>query len=90
MTPLLYLFLLIFVALLSFGIYLTVVAYKKDNANASKKLTDHIKTLKWLGPLVISIGVIGIALMSVSVWKTMDDKGSSPAHSASAFGFRFF
>lgn len=82
----LYFFLLMGLAVAAFGVYLTIVS-REDAAKhkVPKWVTNHIKTLKWLGPVLIGVGVLGLA---VSVWSLTHE----PSHQTgnSNFGFKFY
>ncbi len=85
----LYFFLLMGLAVAAFGVYLTIVS-REDVAKhkVPKWVTNHIKTLKWIGPVLIGVGVLGLA---GSVWslthgihEPIDQTGNSN------FGFKFY
>ncbi len=78
--------------MLSIGVYLTVVAYKTDQSNSPTWVTDHLKTLKWVGPVAISFGLLGTCLIMMNIVKhnsSSSDLVTSPAI-GTKFGFKFF
>jgi hypothetical protein len=85
----LYFFLLMGLAVAAFGIYLTIVS-REDAAKhkVPSWVTNHIKTLKWIGPVLIGVGVLGLA---GSVW-LLTHEIHEPSHHPgnSNFGFKFY
>ena len=76
-------------AVAAFGVYLTIVSREDDAKHKVPKwVTNHLKTIKWIGPVLIGVGVLGL---SGSVWslthgihEPSDQKGNSN------FGFKFY
>ena len=87
-------FLLVSLALLGAGIYLTMVAFKHTTPSEviliptkfEQFMIDHLKLMKVLSPIMIGLGAIGAILSMYAL-----SKGMHQGHSSSSnFGFKFY
>lgn len=79
----LYSLVLLFIGIVAFGIYITVIAYDKNLQNRPECVTDNLKTFKWLGPTIVGVGLMFLSWTSYSLYS-----GSEPV--TSHFGFKFY
>ena len=85
----LYFFLLMSIAVAAFGIYLTVVSREDATKHTVPDWVEkHIKTLKWLGPVLIGAGVLGLASASWALTNGIHEPSHHPTKSN--FGFKFY
>jgi uncharacterized membrane protein YedE/YeeE len=85
----LYFFLLMGLAVAAVGIYFTIVS--REDATKHKVpswVTKHVKTLKWLGPVLIVAGVLGLVGAAYLLTRGIHEHSGSPAKSN--FGFKFY
>lgn len=94
MCILLYIFLLVFISLVGFGIYLTAMAYQKDHTKSPAWVVNHLKQLKWVGPSTMVVGFLGAFLMVYSIMKhhtvNVEVNNMAPNMPKSSFGFRYY
>ena len=89
---------LIFISVLfiAIGTWFTVVGYEKNDKNEPKKMVDHKKQLKWVGPIVIVMGIVFSFGLLYSYnkkgenYSSSDSMSDSSSDSSSDFGFRFY
>lgn len=84
----LYFFVFLGIALIALGIYLTIVSREDQTKhNVPDWIKKHVKTLKWVGPSLIGVGVLALAGSGWSLSYGMH----YPNHGgASNFGFKFY
>uniref|UniRef100_A0A6C0JPE4 Uncharacterized protein n=1 Tax=viral metagenome TaxID=1070528 RepID=A0A6C0JPE4_9ZZZZ len=85
----LYFFLLMSLAVTAFGVYFTIFSREDPlKHEVPSWVTKHVKTLKWLGPVLIGVGVLGLAGSVWSLTHGIHEPSHNPGNSN--FGFKFY
>ena len=75
--------------LTAFGVYLTIKSREDTKThNVPKWVEDHVKTYKWLGPVFIGVGVLGLVGSGWGLFNGMHYPDHSPGKAN--FGFKFY
>jgi mannose/fructose/N-acetylgalactosamine-specific phosphotransferase system component IIC len=81
-------FLMMSLLIIAFGIYLTVVSREDiTKKTVPDWVTNHVKTLKIVGPILIGVGVLGLGSSALLLSQEM---GSSLMTENNNFGFKFY
>ena len=85
---LLYFFLFISLLLISAGIYLTVLSKEDPSKHKVPQwVTNHLNVMKIVGPVMIGMGVLTLAIVSYCLMNGSDYKSDTGGMTKSMFGY---